>query len=53
MPVDINELQRLNESIEDIASFIEGKHIILFIGGTGAGKSTTVHFLSGSQMSKV
>jgi ABC-type multidrug transport system ATPase subunit len=32
---------------------VKNKDIIMFLGDTGAGKSTTIHFLAGSKMRKV
>jgi hypothetical protein len=34
------------------AESLEGKDIILLLGSTGCGKSTTVHYLCGSKMIK-
>ncbi|KAL4441129.1 hypothetical protein ABPG74_002079 [Tetrahymena malaccensis] len=48
--LNINEIKRLIEEGEKAAKMIEGQEIILLLGGTGAGKSTTIHFLAGSQM---
>ena len=31
---------------------LKGKNIVLFLGSTGVGKSTTIHYLCGSQMQK-
>lgn len=49
-PLDMSELFRLAEKVDDAAKLIKGKAIILFLGGTGVGKSTTMHFLGGSKM---
>jgi ABC-type multidrug transport system ATPase subunit len=32
---------------------VKNEEIILLIGGTGAGKSTTIHYLAGSVLEKV
>jgi ABC-type sugar transport system ATPase subunit len=32
---------------------VKNKDIIMFLGDTGTGKSTTLHFLAGSKMRKV
>ena len=29
---------------------IEGKNVVLLLGSTGSGKSTTIHYLKGSTM---
>ncbi|CAF4958277.1 unnamed protein product [Rotaria sp. Silwood1] len=49
-PLDIQETFRLIEKVDDAAKAIEKKEIILLLGGTGSGKSTTIHFLGGSKM---
>lgn len=51
-PFDIQELQRLVLKAREAAKSIEGQDILLLLGRTGAGKSTTIHFLSGSKMEK-
>lgn len=49
-PLDIHELFRLVEKVDDAAELIKNKDIIFLLGGTGSGKSTTIHFLAGSTM---
>ncbi|CAF4908972.1 unnamed protein product, partial [Rotaria sp. Silwood1] len=49
-PLDIRELTRLVGKVDDATKLIKDKAIILLLGGTGAGKSTTIHFLGGSEM---
>ena len=49
-PLNMHELFRLVREIDDTAHMIRGKDVILFLGETGVGKSTTIHFLSGSQL---
>ena len=49
-PLNIQELIRLVDRVGDAATLIEQKEIILLLGGTGSGKSTTIHFLGGSKM---
>jgi energy-coupling factor transporter ATP-binding protein EcfA2 len=49
-PLNMQEMFRLIEKVDDAAQLIKGKQIILFLGGTGSGKSTTIHFLAGSRM---
>ncbi|CAF1394740.1 unnamed protein product [Adineta steineri] len=51
-PLHMQELRRLVGKVDEAAKLIEDKNIILLIGGTGAGKSTTIHFLGGSTMSE-
>jgi ABC-type multidrug transport system ATPase subunit len=48
--VDVKKLSNLIKKTEEAGKEIKGKHIILFLGGTGSGKSTTIHFLAGSKM---
>ncbi|KAL4441130.1 hypothetical protein ABPG74_002080 [Tetrahymena malaccensis] len=50
-PLNINEMKRLMQEADKAAKMIEGQEVILLLGGTGAGKSTTIHFLAGSVMS--
>jgi flagellar biosynthesis GTPase FlhF len=52
-PLDMHELFRLVEKVDDAAVLVKNKEIILFMGRTGSGKSTTIHFLSGSKMVQV
>ena len=47
-PLDMGVL--LECIIPSIQTDLSGKDIILLVGGTGAGKSTLVHFLAGSKM---
>ncbi|KAL4434988.1 hypothetical protein ABPG74_017744 [Tetrahymena malaccensis] len=49
-PLNINEMKRLINEANQVSFLIKGEEIILFLGNTGAGKSTTVHFLAGSRM---
>jgi hypothetical protein len=51
-PISIPELRRETKNLDEAASKIKGKDIILFLGQTGTGKSTTIHFLAGSKMRK-
>ncbi|CAF3535937.1 unnamed protein product [Rotaria sp. Silwood1] len=44
---------QLIEKVDDAAHLIKDKNIILFLGETGSGKSTTIHFLAGSQMKHI
>ena len=51
-PLNICELLRLVKKAENAAILIKDKKIIFLLGFTGAGKSTTIHFLAGSKMEK-
>ncbi|CAF4768825.1 unnamed protein product, partial [Rotaria sp. Silwood2] len=48
----IQELIRLVAKVDDATKLVKEKEIILLLGGTGAGKSTTIHFLGGSKMAE-
>lgn len=49
-PLNIHDLFRLVEKVDDAAELIRNKDIIFLLGGTGSGKSTAIHFLAGSTM---
>ena len=49
-PLNISELRILIENAKKVASQIKNQDIILFLGGTGSGKSTAIHFVAGSKM---
>lgn len=49
-PLDIQELVRLVEKVNTASESLRGKKVVLFLGETGSGKSTTIHFLAGSKM---
>ncbi|CAM2727660.1 unnamed protein product [Rotaria socialis] len=49
-PLNIHDLFRLIEKVDDAAEVIKNKDIIFLLGGTGSGKSTAIHFLAGSTM---
>ena len=48
--IDIQELKRHIDLVNKTSIDIDGKDIVLFLGYSGAGKSTTVLFLSGLKM---
>jgi len=48
--LNLQELFRLIGYGKSAATLIDGKDVILFLGKTGAGKSTTIHCLAGSTM---
>ncbi|ETO00734.1 hypothetical protein RFI_36706, partial [Reticulomyxa filosa] len=49
---DIRLMLELMKKAEKAANEIKDKHVILFLGGTGTGKSTLIHYLAGSTMEK-
>ncbi len=51
-PVDIHDLKRLLDKTKKAELSIKNKNIILFIGDTGAGKTTTILGLYGLKMVK-
>ncbi len=51
-PFDIQELVKLVGKAKEAAISIKNQNIILLLGRTGSGKSTTTHFLCGSTMEK-
>ncbi|CAF0934074.1 unnamed protein product [Adineta steineri] len=51
--LNIPEIRRLVSKAEKAAELIRDKDVILLVGATGAGKSTTIQFLAGCQMKKV
>ncbi|CAF4392841.1 unnamed protein product [Rotaria sp. Silwood2] len=50
--LNMQEMFRLVEKVNDAAQLIKNKNIILFLGGTGSGKSTIIHFFGGSKMAE-
>ena len=49
-PLDLDLIATLTSRTKTASESIAGKDIVLLLGGTGAGKSTTIHFLAGSNM---
>jgi ABC-type sugar transport system ATPase subunit len=45
-------MKKLIEEADKARVQVKDKEIILFLGNTGAGKSTTIHFLAGSEMAR-
>lgn len=52
-PINIPETQRLVTKAKKTAELIRDKDIVLLIGETGSGKSTSIHFLAGSVMQEI
>ncbi|CAF2001897.1 unnamed protein product [Rotaria magnacalcarata] len=52
-PLNVQEIQRLVSKAKKATELIRGKDIILLVGETGSGKSTTIQFLAGSEMKEV
>ena len=48
--LNIQALKILIGKVDEAARLIHDKDVVLFLGGTGAGKSTTIHYLAGSKM---
>jgi energy-coupling factor transporter ATP-binding protein EcfA2 len=51
--LNVPEIQRLVAKAKEAAELIHNQDVILLIGTTGAGKSTTVQFLAGATMKEV
>ncbi|CAF1267185.1 unnamed protein product [Adineta steineri] len=49
-PLNLQEIERYIKRSEQTANLIRDKDIILLIGITGSGKSTTIQFLTGTKM---
>ena len=51
--LNVAEIQRLVGKATEAAELIQNKDIVLLIGTTGSGKSTTIQFLAGATMREV
>ncbi|CAF3357729.1 unnamed protein product [Rotaria sp. Silwood2] len=49
-PLNVREIERLVSKANAAALLIRGKDVILLVGETGSGKSTTIQFLAGCKM---
>ncbi|ETO12050.1 hypothetical protein RFI_25326, partial [Reticulomyxa filosa] len=49
---DIAKMLELTKKADEAAKAIKDKDVILFLGGTGTGKSTLIHFLAGSELER-
>ena len=47
-PFNIEEMLELHDLSDEVVKQVIGKDIVLLLGNSGAGKSTTMHFLGGS-----
>ncbi|CAF3541480.1 unnamed protein product [Rotaria socialis] len=52
-PLNVQEIKRLVSKAKTAAELIRDKDILLLVGETGSGKSTTIQFLAGSEMKEV
>ena len=51
--LNVAEIQRLVGKAREAGDLIQNKDVVLLIGTTGSGKSTTIQFLAGATMKKV
>jgi len=51
--IDIGEILELIEKTNEASKSIEDQDILLLLGETGVGKSTTIHYLTGSIFEKI
>jgi ABC-type multidrug transport system ATPase subunit len=50
---DFEEFFHLHSLVDEVAKEIRDKDIVLLLGSTGSGKSTTTHYLCGSLLEKI
>ena len=51
-PINVSEIERLVSKAKEAADLIRDQDIVLLVGDTGSGKSTTIQFLAGCKMVK-
>ena len=51
-PLNVHDVRRLVGKAQKAAELIRNKDVVLLIGATGAGKSTTIQFLAGATMTE-
>eukprot|EP00755_Sulcionema_specki_P007622 Sspe_Gene.38750::Locus_18698_Transcript_3_4_Confidence_0.583_Length_7921::g.38750::m.38750 len=52
-PLDIDEVHRLVSCTDEATSLLKGAAAVVFVGSSGVGKSTVVHYMAGSEMGEV
>ena len=52
-PMDLGYVCELLLEAQKVETSVQGKDVVLLLGMTGAGKSTTVQFLAGMKMTKI
>ncbi len=50
--LNLTKIKCLLKNVDETISIVKNQHLIVFLGNTGVGKSTTIHFLAGSKMVK-
>ncbi len=51
--INIELLNKYLKSSDEVKGSIKDKDVILLVGQTGAGKTTTIHYLDGREMFEV
>jgi len=51
--IDVSRMKFIHENNMNAVPQLVGQDVIMFIGNTGNGKSTTIHFLTGAKMVEV
>lgn len=52
-PLNIKEMKRLMQKVDPAAQLVKKQKVILLLGKTGVGKSTTIQYLAGSKMVEI